>query len=73
MTHSPSIEDLLNVVLGEAAFSTKRNSEGTAQDLTEADKATLRTMVQTLAGDVQAELHTDPQSPNESTAQPLPT
>jgi hypothetical protein len=57
MTHSPSIEDLLNALLGDTAFSAKRNSEGTAQDLAEADKATLRTMVQALAGDLKEELH----------------
>ncbi|MGG6269080.1 hypothetical protein ACQ4M3_32935 [Leptolyngbya sp. AN03gr2] len=59
MTHSPSIEDLLNALLGDAAI---------AQDLTEADKATLRTMVQTLAGDLQEELHTVFQASNETTA-----
>ncbi|KAM3092537.1 hypothetical protein ACKFKG_22235 [Phormidesmis sp. 146-35] len=59
MTHSPLIEDLLNALLGDATI---------AQDLTEADKATLRTMVQTLAGDLQGELQTVFQASNEATA-----
>jgi hypothetical protein len=59
MTHSPSIEDLLNALLGDAAI---------AQDLTEADKATLRTMAQTLAGDLQDDLHTVFQASSETTA-----
>ena len=59
MTHSPSIEDLLNALLGDAAIT---------QDLTEADKATFRTMVQALAGDLQEELHTVFQASNDTTA-----
>lgn len=57
MTHSPSIEDLLNALLGEASL---------AQDLTEADKATIRTMVQALTGDLQGELQTAFHSPSTS-------
>lgn len=60
MTHSPSIEDLLNALLGEASF---------AQDLTDDDKATIRTMVQALTGDLQGELHTAFQPPNGGTSQ----
>lgn len=60
MTHSPSIEDLLNALLGEASF---------AQDLTDNDKATIRTMVQAMAGGLQGELHTAFQSPNGGTSQ----
>jgi len=60
MTHSPSIEDLINALLGDAEI---------AQNLTEADKAMIRTMVQTLAGDLQGELHAVSQSFNEATAQ----
>ncbi|MBW4440377.1 MAG: hypothetical protein KME10_03905 [Plectolyngbya sp. WJT66-NPBG17] len=60
MTHSPSIEDLLNALLVEASF---------AQDLTDDDKATIRTMVQAMTGDLQEELHTAFQSPNGGTLQ----
>jgi hypothetical protein len=46
MPHSPSIEDLLNALLRET----------TTQDLTEANKATIRSIVQALAGELLSEL-----------------
>ncbi|MBE9009758.1 hypothetical protein IQ250_06025 [Pseudanabaenaceae cyanobacterium LEGE 13415] len=49
MTHSPSLEDLVNALLGDASL---------AQNLTENDKATIRAMVQALTGDLQGELQT---------------
>lgn len=60
MTHSPSIEDLINALLGDAAI---------VKDLTEQDRAMIRTMVQALTGDLQGELHANSQPPNEDTSQ----
>lgn len=60
MTHSPSIEDLINALLGDAEI---------AQDLTEGDKTMIRTLVQTLAGDLGGELHAVSQPPNGKTSQ----